>query len=39
MEIKTGIDIIEVKRIQEAIENQGEKFLQRIYTRGRDCIL
>lgn len=32
MEIKTGIDIIEVKRIQEAIERQGEKFLKRVYT-------
>ena len=32
MQIKTGIDIIEVKRIQEAIEKQGEKFLQRVYT-------
>lgn len=32
MEIKTGIDIIEVKRIQEAIEKQGEKFLKRVYT-------
>lgn len=32
MEIKTGIDIIEVKRIQEAIEKQGEKFLKKVYT-------
>lgn len=32
MEIKTGIDIIEVKRIQEAIERQGETFLKRVYT-------
>lgn len=32
MQIKTGIDIIEVNRIQEAIEKQGEKFLCRIYT-------
>ena len=32
MEIKTGIDIIEVKRIQEAIERQGEKFLKKVYT-------
>jgi len=32
MEIKTGIDIIEVKRIQEAIEYQGEKFLNKVYT-------
>lgn len=32
MEIKTGIDIIEVKRIQEAIERQGEAFLRKVYT-------
>lgn len=32
MQVQTGIDIIEVNRIQEAIENQGEKFLHRIYT-------
>lgn len=32
MQIQTGVDIIEVKRIQDAIEEQGEKFLQRIYT-------
>lgn len=32
MEIKTGIDIIEVSRIQDAIEKQGEKFLKRVYT-------
>lgn len=33
MQVKTGIDIIEVNRIQEAIEKQGEKFLQRVYTQ------
>lgn len=32
MQILTGIDIIEVDRIQEAIERQGDKFLERIYT-------
>ena len=32
MKIQTGIDIIEVKRIQEAIEKQGERFLQTVYT-------
>ncbi|MBE5805543.1 MAG: holo-[acyl-carrier-protein] synthase [Clostridiales bacterium] len=31
--IKTGIDIIEVKRIKESIELYGEKFLERIYTK------
>jgi holo-[acyl-carrier protein] synthase len=28
-----GTDIIEVSRIQEAIDNWGERFLNRIYTR------
>lgn len=32
MKIRTGIDIIEVARIQEAIEKQGDKFLQKVYT-------
>ncbi len=32
MKIQTGVDIIEVKRIQEAIEKGGEKFLNRVYT-------
>ena len=30
MKIQTGIDIIEVKRIEEAIEKQGERFLKTI---------
>lgn len=34
MKVQTGIDIIEVKRIQEAIENGKEKFLNRIFTEG-----
>ena len=33
MQIKTGVDIIEVDRVQEAIENQGEKFLEKVYTK------
>lgn len=32
MKVQTGIDIIEVNRIQEAIERQSDKFLQRVYT-------
>lgn len=32
MNIQTGIDIIEVKRIQNAIEKQGERFLKKVYT-------
>lgn len=34
MKITTGIDIIEVQRIKEAIENIGDSFLNRIYTEG-----
>lgn len=32
MKYYTGIDIIEVERIQENIEKYGEKFLNKIYT-------
>lgn len=32
MEITTGIDIIEVSRVKEAIEEQNNKFLSKIYT-------
>ena len=34
MKIQTGIDIIEVERIKEAIEKQGEAFLKKVYTEG-----
>ena len=33
MLIRTGVDIIEVDRIQEAIENQGKAFLRKVYTQ------
>ena len=32
MQLQTGIDIIEVARIQEAIEKQSEAFLKKVYT-------
>lgn len=32
MRVTTGIDIIEVERIKESIEELGENFLNRIYT-------
>lgn len=32
MQIKTGIDIIEVDRIEESINSLGEKFLKRVFT-------
>lgn len=33
MKISCGVDIIEIKRIQESIENLGEKFINKIYTK------
>lgn len=32
MKIRTGIDIIEVNRIEKSIEELGESFTQRVYT-------
>ncbi len=32
MQIRTGVDITEVQRIQEAIEKSGEAFLRKIFT-------
>lgn len=32
MQIKTGIDIIEVSRIEKSIVTLGDKFLRRVYT-------
>ena len=32
MEIKFGIDIIEIDRIKDSIENLGDKFINNIYT-------
>lgn len=34
MKIQTGVDIIEVERIKEAIQRQGETFLKSVYTQG-----
>lgn len=33
MKIKTGIDIVEIKRIENLINDYGDKFLNRIYTK------
>lgn len=33
MEVKCGIDIIEISRIRESIENLGENFLNRVFTQ------
>lgn len=32
MIIATGIDLIEIKRIQEALERHGDRFLRRVFT-------
>ena len=32
MKISCGVDIIEIERIRESIENIGEKFLKRVFT-------
>lgn len=33
MQIKCGTDIIEIDRIKESIENLGERFLQKVFTK------
>lgn len=33
MKVTCGIDIIEIERIKESIENLGAKFLERVYTK------
>ncbi len=32
MLLKTGIDLIEIKRIQQALDRHGEMFLERVFT-------
>ena len=33
MKLSTGIDLIEIERIQKALDRHGERFLKRIYTQ------
>lgn len=33
MKVKCGVDIIEISRIKESIENIGDSFLNRVYTK------
>ena len=33
MKVKCGVDIIEISRIQDSIENLGNKFLNKVYTK------
>lgn len=39
MNLSTGVDLIEIERIREAIERHGEKFIARIFTEGeqKEC--
>ena len=32
MVLKTGVDIIEIQRIQSAVDRHGDRFLQRVFT-------
>ena len=36
--IRTGIDLIEIERIQRAVQRHGKRFLERIYTPGELAI-
>lgn len=37
--MRTGVDLIEISRVQKAIERHGNRFLNRVYTSGElsDC--
>lgn len=39
MKLSTGVDLVEVSRVREAIERHGEKFISRIFTEAeqREC--
>lgn len=39
MPLRTGVDLVEVSRLHEAIERHGERFLTRVFTEieQRDC--
>jgi holo-[acyl-carrier protein] synthase len=34
MNLRTGVDLIEIARVESAIERHGNQFLNRVYTRG-----
>ena len=34
MQLKTGVDLIEIARVEEAIAQHGDRFLDRVYTAG-----
>jgi len=33
-QLRTGVDIIEIERVRQAIDRHGDHFLQRVYTAG-----
>ncbi|MCQ3939227.1 MAG: holo-[acyl-carrier-protein] synthase [Chloroflexi bacterium] len=39
MNLRTGVDLIEISRVREAVERHGERFLRRIFTETerREC--
>jgi holo-[acyl-carrier protein] synthase len=39
MKLKTGIDLIEIARLQSALDRHGERFLERVFTEAetREC--
>lgn len=39
MKLTTGIDLVEIERVREAIERHGDKFVARIFTKAeqKDC--
>lgn len=39
MKLATGVDLIEISRIREALERHGERFIARVFTEAeqRDC--
>lgn len=34
MQLRTGVDLIEIERLRQAIQRHGKRFLERIYTPG-----
>ncbi|MDP1713466.1 MAG: holo-ACP synthase [Anaerolineales bacterium] len=37
MKLATGVDLIEIARIREALERHGERFVARVFTEAEQC--
>ena len=37
MIVGLGVDVVEVRRIREALQHQGERFIRRVYTEGEQA--